>query len=63
MPIKNLQFVVTVPVDVPDDWGIPDDFPVVVENEDIIHEMKALVLGANVNSIGEPFIVLETVTD
>lgn len=63
MTIKNMQFVVTVPVDVPADWELPDDFPTVVENVDILREMKALVLGAKVNSIGDPFVVLETITD
>lgn len=63
MVIKNLQFIVTVPVNVPDDWELPADFPTQIDNEDINNELKSLVLGAKVDSIGSPIILLETITD
>lgn len=63
MAIKNLQFIVTVPVNVSDDWELPADFPTQIENEDINDELKSLVLGAKVDSIGSPTILFETITD
>lgn len=63
MAIKNLQFIVTVPVSVPDDWELPADFPTEIENEDINNELKSLMLGAKVDSVGSPTILLETITD